>query len=336
MKPVQERNPIAVALVGLLTLTLVGLLAYSAGSLPLLSNGTTYTADFKESAGLNQGDEVRVAGVTVGEVEEVALDGARVKVAFTVEDTWVGDDSTVAIGIKTLLGSKYLALDPLGTGEQDPDKRIPQERTMSPYDVVDALNGLGETAGEIDSGKLAESFEAISGTFENTAPDVRTAVRGLSDLSRTISTRDTEFAKLLKGSNKVTKTLSKQNSRFENLLTDGGKLLAEVRRRRDAIHTLFTGSRDLGTELRGLVDDNDKQLAPTLAALERVTGVLKKNHRNLNEALASVGPYYRLVGNTLGNGRWMDSYLCGLVPDTYLPEGTPPVTGCMPPRQGGS
>ncbi len=47
------------------------------------------------------------------------------------------------------------------------------------------------------------------------------------------------------------------------------------------------------------------------------------------------GTYSRLVGNTLGNGRWFDTYACGVVPPNYLPAGTPPATGCMPPKQGG-
>ena len=117
-------------------------------------------------------------------------------------------------------------------------------------------------------------------------------------------------------------------------LRDGNLLLGEIQRRRDAIHALLTGTQNLGTQLTGLVADNSRQLAPTLDALDRVTGVLQRNQANLDQALALAGPYYRLVGNTLGNGRWFDSYLCGLVPKSYLPAGTPPETGCMPPNAG--
>jgi phospholipid/cholesterol/gamma-HCH transport system substrate-binding protein len=84
-----------------------------------------------------------------------------------------------------------------------------------------------------------------------------------------------------------------------------------------------------------LVADNTRQLGPTLDALDRVTGVLVANQASLDQVLALAGPYYRLVGNTLGNGRWFDSYLCGLVPKDYLPPGTPPDQGCMPPKATG-
>ncbi|MGW6538196.1 MCE family protein [Streptomyces sp. NPDC055051] len=332
LKPVKERNPISVAVVGLLLLGLLAALAYNVERLPLVGGDTTYSADFSEAAGLDTGDEVRIAGVKVGEVTGVALDGAKVKVTFEVGDAWVGDRSTAAIAIKTLLGEKYLALDPLGAARQDPGTRIPLARTTSPYDVTQAFQDLSGTIDDLDTGKLAESFRTIADTFENSPPHVRSAADGLSALSRSVSKRDTELARLLKNSERFTRTLKDKRSSFELLLEDGGSLLGELSRRRDAIRALLKGSRALSTELSGLVGDNDRQLGPTLKALGRVTGVLEKNSGQLDKTLALLGPYYRLVGNTLGNGRWFDSYLCGVVPRRYLPEGSQPKTGCMPPR----
>ncbi|MGC5360463.1 MCE family protein [Streptomyces sp. DT24] len=335
IRPVRERSPVAVGIVGLLVLALVGLAAYRADSLPFIGGGTTYSADFTESAGLADGDEVRIAGVKVGKVTGVSLDGAKVKVTFRVKDAWIGDSSTIGIAIKTLLGEKYLAVDPLGTGPQDPGTRIAASRTTSPYDVTQAFNGLGETIGDIDTARLAESFETISATFKDSAPDVRSAANGLSALSRTVSERDAQLATLLKGGKQLTRTLADKKSSFETLLRDGNLLLGEIQARRDSIHLLLTGTRDLGTRLSGLVADNEKQLKPTLTALGRVTAVLLKNRDSLDKVLSLAGSYNRLVGNTLGNGRWLDTYVCGVVPRNYLPAGTPPATGCMPPKQQG-
>jgi phospholipid/cholesterol/gamma-HCH transport system substrate-binding protein len=308
IKPVKERNPVAVAFAGLAVLSVLGLLAYNVQDLPFIGSGTTYSADFSEAAGLREGDEVRIAGVKVGEVTGVSLDGAKVKVTFDVKDAWI----------------------------QSPDVRIPLSRTTSPYDVTQAFQDLGGTIDDIDTKQLAASFETISETFADSPAHVRKAATGLSALSRTVSKRDQELADLLKGSSKFTKTLKDQKSSFETLIDDGGPLLGELTDRRDAIKALLTGSRNLGKELRGLVDDNDKQLGPTLKALGRVTGVLEDNSDQLDRTLALVGPYYRLVGNTLGSGRWFDSYLCGVVPPEYLPEPSRPRSGCVPPRMTGA
>ncbi|MFD4319509.1 MCE family protein [Streptomyces sp. NPDC058548] len=331
--PVKERNPVAVAVAGLLFLALVAALAFNLERLPLVGDDTTYSADFSEAAGLDAGDEVRIAGVKVGKVTEVSLDGAKVKVTFEVGDAWVGDRSTAAIAIKTLLGEKYLALDPLGSDRQDPGTRIPQSRTTSPYDVTQAFEDLSGTVDAIDTAQLAKSFETISDTFKNSPPHVRNAATGLSELSKSVSKRDTELARLLANGRTFTQTLENKKSSFETLIEDGGSLLGELQKRRDAIRALLKGSRALGTELSGVVGDNDRQLGPTLKALSRVTGVLERNSGQLDRTLALIGPYYRLVGNTLGSGRWFDAYLCGVVPRTYLPETSQPTTGCLPPKQ---
>lgn len=337
LKPLRERNPVPIALVGLVFLLALALVAYRADELPVIGGGTTYTAHFKEAAGLKSGEEVRVAGVKVGKVTKVGLDGPKVKVTFRVRDTWVGDRSTAAIMIKTLLGSKYLALDPLGPGPQPPGQTIGLDRTISPYDVTTAFQDLGETFNEVETGKLAGSLQTISDTFENTPASVRTAISGLSRLSRTISSRDAQLAQLLAGSKRLSGTIADQNAQFELLLKDGNLLLAELRKRRDAIHALLVGTRLLGTELSGLVADNRAELGRTLDALEKVVDVLNRNQRNLDKALSLAGPYTRLLGNASGNGRWVDGYLCGTVPKEYLEGGdfTPPNTGCIPPRLTG-
>ena len=144
MKPLSERNPIAVAIVGLVLLGLLAFAVFDSANLPIIGGGTGYTAYFAEAAGLQAGNEVRVAGVIVGRVTGISLAGDKVAVNFKVKGAWVGNDTTAAIKIKTLLGDKFLALDPLGTQPQNPATPIPLARTTSPYDVTQAFNGLGQ------------------------------------------------------------------------------------------------------------------------------------------------------------------------------------------------
>jgi phospholipid/cholesterol/gamma-HCH transport system substrate-binding protein len=334
MKPISERNPIAVALVGLVILVVIGLLTFDSGNLPIIGGGTTYTAFFTEDAGLTPGNEVRVAGVTVGKVTGVALDGNRVLVSFQLKGVWVGNASTIGIEIKTLLGDKYLALDPLGTGQQNPGQTIPASRTTSPYDVTEAFQQLGKTVGQLNTNELAQSLEAISKTFQNTPPYVREALTGLASLSQTISSKDTQLAQLLQGTKQITGTLSSEDNEFRQLLGDGNLLLNELEQRQQAIGSLLTGTQALATQISGLVNDDNAQLTPTLRALNQVTTVLADNQANLSKALALAGPYYTLLNNAIGNGRWFDIYLCGLVPKSYAPT-IVPATGCEPPKQGG-
>ena len=330
-----RRSPVLTGLLGLGLLGGTTLAAYRADDLPVIGGGQTYSAYFSEAAGLIPGNQVKVAGVDVGKITSVALDGAKVKVSFKVKNVWIGNASTAAISIRTMLGDKYLALDPLGTASQDPHQTIALTRTTAPLDVTEALSGLATRTSQIDTTQLANSFEAIATTFQGTPTEVRSAADGLSALAQTVADRDTDLAELLQGTKKLSGTLVGQSQQYTALLQDGDLLLGELQTRRDAIHALLVGTEDLSTQLSGLVTDDDKQLSNTLAALDRVTGVLQQDKAQLDKALALVGPYYRLIGDTMGNGRWLDTYVCGLVPKNYLPAGSAPASGCIPPKTGG-
>ncbi|SDN14625.1 MCE family protein [Allokutzneria albata] len=327
MKPFRERNPVTVGASGLLVLLLGLLAAFFAEDLPIVGGGTSYRAHFSEAGGLRDGDEVRVAGVKVGKVTGVELEDDHVLVSFRVSDTWVGDRTSAAIKIKTLLGQKFLSLDPQGEQELRPSQVIPRERTIAPYDVTEAFTGLATTLTEIDTDQLAKSFRVISDTFRDTPGEVRGALDGLSALSRTISTRDQQLAALLRNTNQLSKTVSDRNAEFEKLLGDGNKLLEEIRKRRDAIRNLLTGTRTLSKELQGLVVDNKAQLRPALEQLERVTTMLDRNQESLSKSIQLMAPFVRVFANTLGNGRWFDTYICGLLPPSIGPINP---EGCRP------
>ncbi|PXY27075.1 MCE family protein [Prauserella muralis] len=326
MRSFRERNPITLGVVGTVVIAAVAAAVFGYEDLPIVGGGTTYRAEFSEAAGLVPANEVRVAGIKVGEVTDVGLAEDRVLVTFRVSDAWVGDRTTAEIKIKTLLGQKFLALHPVGEAGQDPDVPIPLERTTTPYDVTTAFEGLATTAEAIDTEQLARSFRTMSETFADSPRHVRTALDGLSALSRTIASRDAELAELLGNAHTISATLASSSDEFRRLIDDGNLLLTELDHRRTAIHGLLTGAERLATQISGLVADNRDQLAPALAQLDTVTTILRRHTADLDRGLKLAGPYFRLVTNAAGNGRWIDTYLCGLVDGNRAP--------CRPPRPG--
>ena len=306
-----SQRPVALATIGIVVLLVAGLLAFNG---PSLFGGTTYSAEFTEAAGLQPGDKVPVAGVETGRVRSVELDGDHVLVTFQVDDAWLGDRTTASIGIRTLLGAKYLALDPQGGNDLDPDTVIPRSRTASPFDVVEAFNGLSGTLDQLDTDQLAKSLTTLADTFRDTPPEVRGALDGLTRLSTTIASRDDQLRSLLAGTRTLSTTLANRRGDIDQLLSDGNLLLGELQQRRDAISTLLSGTRALSEQLRGLVADNTEQLRPTLEALDRVVEVLQRNQDNLAQVLEKEAVFVRLFANSVGNGRWFDNYVCGLLP----------------------
>ncbi|MEV6827102.1 MCE family protein [Amycolatopsis sp. NPDC051102] len=305
--------PVRTALAGLAVLTLGVVTALNARSLPVIGDGTTYSAEFTEAAGLSDGNDVRIAGVEVGHVSDVQLRGDHVLVSFKAKGAWLGDATSASIRLKTVLGQQYLALDPQGTDTLDPGTPIPRSRTTVPYDILAAFGKLSSTVDHIDTAQLAKSFDTLSATLANTPRSVRAALTGLSRLSDTLASRDSRLATLLGNTRVVSQTLVDRDATVRRLLNDGNQLLGEVSNRETAISTLLDGSRQLATELSGLIGDNEAQIGPVLTQLDRLTSMLQRNQDALAAGIRGLAPLVRLGTNIAGSGRFIDGYLCGLL-----------------------
>lgn len=313
--PFRERNPVPIGLVGLVVLAALLLLAFNLQKLPFVGGGPGYAAQLTEAGGLKVGDDVRIAGVKVGKVDEIALDRGHVRVAFTIsEDAHFGTRTGASVRMKTVLGQKYLSLEPAGPGQLAEDSEIPLSRTVSSYDVVDAFTDLATTTERIDVEQLSTSLDVLATEFKDSPPQVRAALTGLSRLSRTVASRDEQLRTLVSRANAVTGTVAQRDDEVERLIRDGDLLLDELSRRREAIHTLFVNTAELAEQLTGLVRDNRAQLKPALDQLRAVLATLQKHQDDLDRGIALMAPFTRVFANTLGTGRWFDTYVQNLAP----------------------
>ena len=123
-------------LVGLLLLCLVSLLGYVSlrlGQVDLAKNaGYTLQADFTTVGGLQTGAAVELAGVKIGQVEQVSLDDYRARVHLKLQPgILLYGDAKAAIKSKGLIGERYVEIAPgkgpkqLAPGEQIRDTEPP-------------------------------------------------------------------------------------------------------------------------------------------------------------------------------------------------------------------
>ncbi|CAN7171111.1 MCE family protein [Knoellia sp. LjRoot47] len=311
--PFRSRDPLPIGIAGLAAIALVLLAAFNASALPLIGGGEDYSASFSEAGGLRSGDEVRIAGVRVGKVKGIRLAGNKVDVDFRItEDVAFGPESGASIRMKTLLGQKYVSLEPRGRGQMTEGTTIPISRTVSSYDIIDAFSDLTETTERIDTDQLAKSLDTLATEFKDTPANVTLALDGLTRLSRTVASRDSELKALLKAANSVSGTLADQNKVIEKIIVDADLLLAELYERRDAIHTLFTNTSAMAVQITGLVRDNRAQLGPALKQLDGVLETLRKHEADLTRTIDAMAPFTRVFASTLGTGRWFDTYIQNL------------------------
>lgn len=313
--PFRQRNPVVVGAISLAVVALLVLAAFRAQDLPVIGGGDTYYASFAESGGLKANDEVRIAGVRVGKVEKVELDGDHVKVTFRIEsDSGFGEDTRAEIKVKTLLGAMYLGLVPAGSGQLEEGSEIPVERTSSPYDAVEAFSGLAETSERIDTDRLAESLTTLADLTRNTPEEFRAALSGVSRLSRDIAARDEQINTLLKNLDRVTTVLDERDQDIVGLMRESDVLFRALVQRRESVHALLESTAVMSKELTILVRQSRADLKPALEHLKNVVAVLNKNEDNLDNSLRLMAPFYRVFASTLGNGPWFDTYIQNLPP----------------------
>jgi phospholipid/cholesterol/gamma-HCH transport system substrate-binding protein len=320
--PFRERNPVVIGAISLAVIAALMLAAFKADSLPLVGGGTSYSAAFTEAGGLKANDEVRIAGVRVGKVDAVELEGSHVRVDFKVDKgAHFGTTTGAAIKVKTLLGAMYLGLEPAGPGQLEKDAEIPVDRTASPYDVVQAFSGLADTAEGLDKKELTKSLETLGALTQNTPEEFRSALSGLSALSTTIAARDQPLGTLLRNTKRVATVLGDRRGDLVTLMKQGDVLFRALAARRQSVHDLLVATSQLSVQLTGLVKDTRADLEPALDHLGNVVDVLNKNQDNLDSSLRLLEPFYRVFANTLGNGPWFDTYIQNIPPVPDLSTG---------------
>ena len=119
------RNTKLELIVGVFVLIGIAALTYLAvklGKLEIIgSNQRDVQAVFDSVAGLKPGAAVEVAGVQVGQVKRIALDGEYAVVTLSLHpNVKVHQDAIAAIRTRGLIGDKYVSLSPGGS-----DKELP-------------------------------------------------------------------------------------------------------------------------------------------------------------------------------------------------------------------
>lgn len=323
-KKFRERNLTVIAVVGVVGMVLAIAASFELADIPFIA-GKSYSAAFTESGGLQDGDPVKVAGMEVGKVSSVDLDGTVVKVDFTVKHVQLGDQTTAQIKTGTLLGARYVNVVPRGGGQLSSE--IPVQRTTAPYSLTQGLDDLTHETQQLDTGLIAQALQTFSDTFRDTSGKLQPAFDGLTRLSQTISSRDQALRDLFARAESVTGTFAQRTQQITALVNDGNVLLAELESRRQVITNLIATTSALADQVSGFVDDNQAQLTPALDQLNQVLDLLRRNQGNIVAAVDRASEFITGLGEGVGHGMWFTGHI-------DLSTGIAATQGLVPPLPG--
>ena len=317
MKLFSERNPMIIGAVGLTAVAVVVLAALEWQKLPFLNQGRTVSAYFADAGGLRTGNGVEVSGFPVGKVSSIELDGSGVLVKFKVsKSVRLGDRAEAAIKTKGLLGSKILDVTPRGEGQLE--GTIPMDRTVSPYQLPDALGDLATTISGLNTDQLSGSLATLAKTFAHTPPDLRNALQGVARFAQTLDERDAHLRTLLDNAAKATGVLAKRTDQVVSLVKDTNALLAQLRTQSAALDQIWMNISAASRQLQGFIAENRQELRPALDKLNGVLTIIDNRKERLQKAIPMVNAYVMSLGESVASGPFFKAYVVNLLPGQFV------------------
>jgi phospholipid/cholesterol/gamma-HCH transport system substrate-binding protein len=297
----REFPPLLSASVGLILVAIFLIGAFAYPRMPWVA-GHTYHAEVSDGGGLKVSDLVEVAGIEVGQVTGMELDGNKVLVSFTAKKVRMADNATAAIKSGTLLGKRFLSIDP-GTGpEMKSNDTIPLARTSTPYNVSHSIEEVTQQIHDFDKPKIEAALNSFSDAFQDTPANFRATFENVKALSLTISSRDDALRQLLAHANGVSGVLADRTDSFRRILLDGNRLLAELQARQELFHELFRNFNYVAEQARHFVRENNRELGPSLDELNSFLAIIEHNNANLQLAIQRVSSFIGGLGEGIANG----------------------------------
>mgnify|MGYP000524718894 CR=1 FL=1 len=179
---------------------------------------------------------------------------------------------------------------------------------------------------------LEEALQTLTDSLRDATPHLRSALQGVTDLSRSLNKRDEALEQLLGHAKRVSDLLAQRAGQVNQLIVDGNLLFAALDERRQALSNLIAGIDDVSAQLSGFVADNKREFGPALEKLNAVMDNLLQRRDHIGEALKRLPPYATTLGEVVGSGPGFQINLYGLPPatisevllDTYFQPGKLP------------
>ncbi|OBH12969.1 MlaD family protein [Mycobacterium sp. E1747] len=231
------RGPlVALTLFMVVSLTLTWLV-YVSLRRDVAGNTAKYSAVFSDVYGLREGDDVRMAGVRVGRVEKIELDGNLARVSFVVQqEQRLFGNTQASVTYQNIVGQRYLGLSLGKEGSPQlllpPGSTIPLERTEPSFDVTTLLNGYEPLFSLLNPHDADNLTKGIIASLQGDRSSLTTLVGQTSTLTETFAGRDQALGAVITNLNKVMANLAQQNDNLDGVITQTRSVVGELDIRR--------------------------------------------------------------------------------------------------------
>ncbi|WP_024796090.1 MCE family protein [Tomitella biformata] len=299
-----------------ITVLLTGVLAASIANIGG-GSGSSYKALFEDATSLNVGDDVRIGGVKVGQVETVkVVDRNRAEVEFSVNrDGGLPASTTAAIKYRNLVGQRFLSLAAGEDGQSqmlEAGDTIPLEQTTPSLNLTMLFNGFRPLFKTLQPEDVNELAYSIIQVFQGEGETMTNLVASTSSLANTVADKDKVIGEVINNLNGVLETVNEHSDQFDQMIVNTRDLVAGLAADKDTVGQSIQSLANLTDATQGLLEPIRPSLQGSIAGLNKLTTELNANGEEVDRVLQTLPVKYEALNRPAMYGSWFQFYLCGL------------------------
>jgi phospholipid/cholesterol/gamma-HCH transport system substrate-binding protein len=309
------RPLVKLAVFAAITLAMTAILAQTLGSLAFAS-GTRYRAHFSDVTGLLEGDDVRIAGVRVGQVTGIRLvDSTVAEVTFRVDDSIpLATTVQAKIRYRNLVGQRYVALaEGPGAGDRlRGDGLIPIAQTAPALDLTVLFNGFQPLFNALSPADINKLSYQIVQVLQGESGTMASLIARIASLTAVLAERDAAIGRIVSNLNAVLSTLDDHDAQLDTAIRQLQAFVSGLAGDRAAIGSALVNIGALSSATANLLRDMRPSLAADIDLLGRLSANLNANSTIIGNTLDNLPGRLDALGTTMSGGTWMKFYACEL------------------------
>jgi virulence factor Mce-like protein len=287
-----------------------------------------YRAQFTDVAGLVEGDEVRIAGVRVGQVVGIGLASEQTDRPVAEVELEVSADVPVPSGVqatiryRNLVGQRYIALtegDGAGGQTLEENDVIPLAQTRPALDLTTLFGGfqpLLQALSPEDMNRL--SYEIIQ-VFQGEAGTVESLLGHVASLTDSLADKDAVIGDMIDNLSTVLSSVAARDQQLSSLIVSLQQFVTGLAGDRDAIFDSLQTIDTLAVTTSEFLSEARAPLEADIEALGDLSTNLAEDGELVEDFLQLAPTKIDLITRTAINGSWFNFFMCSSDATVTLP-----------------
>ncbi|KQR96196.1 ABC transporter substrate-binding protein [Williamsia sp. Leaf354] len=307
-------------LIKLIIFAVITVIATATLGITIANSGAGGSNDFKavfsDASLLNQGDDVRIAGVRVGQVTSVEVyDHDKAMVGFSINRDKLPDGVQAYIKFRNLTGLRYLALE-RGPGDNgamlSKGSTISIANTHPSVNLTDLFNGFRPLFQQLTAEDVNKLSDEIIKVFQGEGGTITDLVSDTADLTNTIADKDKVIGELITNLTTVLDNINQHDDQLTSLLTTTEKFVTGLAAQRNSVGSAITSVSNLTAVTNSILTPVRPSLQGSIASLDQLSQRINERRGEVEKTLTNLPIKAAKIGRAATFGSWFQFYLCGI------------------------